>query len=102
VRDLALCDQVLDRAGDLLDGRLGVHAVLVEELDPVGLQAPERCFGDLSDVFRAAVEAPTLSRLRIDVEPEPGRDDHLVTTGGERFADEFFVDERAVDLGGVE
>jgi hypothetical protein len=41
VSDLALLDQVLDGAGDGFDRDLGVDAVLVEEVDPVGAKPPE-------------------------------------------------------------
>ena len=40
--------------------------------------------------------------IRIEVEPELGGDHHLLAEGGEGFPREFFVDERTVDLGGVE
>jgi hypothetical protein len=43
--------------------------VLVEQIDNVGLEALERGPGDLLDVLRAAVEAETLPRCRIEVEP---------------------------------
>jgi hypothetical protein len=38
----------------------------------------------------------------VDVEAELGGDDDLVADGREGFADELFVDEGAVDFGGVE
>ena len=39
--DLAGDDQVLDSAGDALDRHVGVDAVLVEQVDVVGLQPPQ-------------------------------------------------------------
>ena len=36
------------------------------------------------------------------VESKLGGDHHLVTEGSQRFTDEFFVRERAVDFGGIE
>ena len=41
VLDLAFGDELLDGAGDVFDGDLGVDAVLVEEIDVVGLEALE-------------------------------------------------------------
>ena len=41
VLDLALLDQLLDGAGDLLDRDVRVDAVLVEQVDPVGPQPPQ-------------------------------------------------------------
>ena len=39
--DLAFGDQVLDRAGDILDRHVRIDAVLIEEIDAVGPQALE-------------------------------------------------------------
>src|SRR5205823_1139849 len=71
--DLALRDQLLDRPGDVLDRDARVDAVLVEEVDRLGLEPPERALDDLSDVLRAAVQPPLLA-LRADAEAELGRD----------------------------
>jgi hypothetical protein len=101
VLDLAFPDEVLHRAGNVLDGYVRIDAVLIEEIDAIGLQPLERGLGDLSDVFRAAIEATLLARLRIEVEPEFGGDHHLLTERREGFADEFFVRERAIHFGGV-
>jgi len=38
----------------------------------------------------------------VAAEAEFGGDDHLVADGGQRFADQLFVDERAIDFGRVE
>jgi hypothetical protein len=43
-----------------------------------------------------------LATVGVEGEPELGGDDDLAAEGFEGFADEFFVDERPVDLGGVE
>ncbi len=91
--DLAFPHQLTDRAGDILDRHVRIDAVLVEEVDTVGLQALERGLGDLPNVFRATIDA----RLRIAVlEAEPRRDHHPITERGEGFADELLVSERAV------
>ena len=42
------------------------------------------------------------SALRPKVEAKLGRDDHLVTQRGKRFANKFFVHERAVHLRRIE
>src|SRR5260370_27198582 len=51
VPDLALSDQLLHRPGDVFDGHVRVDAVLVEQVDGVNLEPPQRCFGDLFDVL---------------------------------------------------
>ena len=75
--------------------------MLIEQVDDVDLEPLERSLGDLLDVLRPAVQAALLA-FRANLEPELGGDHHLLAEGSERFAHEFFVRERAVDLGGVE
>ena len=45
---------------------------------------------------------PGVAAVLVEVQAELGGDHDLVADRGERFADEFFVGERPVDLGGVE
>ncbi len=61
VLHLALLDQILHRSGHIFDRHVGVNAVLVEQIDDIGLEPLERCFGDLLDVLRPAVQ-PSLLR----------------------------------------
>src|SRR2546425_6393374 len=99
VLDLAFPDQVLHRSRDVFDRHIRVDTVLVEEIDEVGLQSLERALDALLDVL-----GPTVRHLLpvVDPEPELGGDDHLTAKGGKGFADELFVREGTVDLGGVE
>ena len=53
VLHFALLDQVLHRTRHVLDGHIRVDAVLIEQIDDVGLQPLERSLGDLLDVLRA-------------------------------------------------
>lgn len=73
--------------------------MLVEQIDMVGLEALERGLGHQSDVFRTAVHAPLNLPAR---KAEFRRYDHLVTKRCQGFAYQFFIDERAVGLGGIE
>ena len=102
VTDLALGYQLAHCPGDVLDGDVGVDAVLVEQVDPVGLQPLERRVGHVPDVFRPAVEAAALAGAGVDVETELGRYHDLIAYRGEGLADEFLVGERPVGFGGVE
>jgi hypothetical protein len=77
---------------------LRIDTVLVEQIDSVGAESLERSLGDLLDVLRPAVEA----REGGEVEAELRGDHHLIPEGSKRFANEFLIGERAVDLGGVE
>ena len=48
---LPLRDQLLDRARDILDGHVPIHAVLVEQVDRLDLEPPQSSVGHLADVL---------------------------------------------------
>jgi hypothetical protein len=52
VQNLALSDQLFDRAGDVLDRDVRIDAMLIEKIDAVGAEALERGIDDRLDVFR--------------------------------------------------
>jgi hypothetical protein len=56
VPDLALLDQLLHRYGHVFDRHGGIDSVLVEKIDGVDLESPERGLGDLADVPRTAIQ----------------------------------------------
>ncbi len=99
--DLAFADQIFHRAGNVLDRNVRIDAVLVEEVDDVGFQALQRCFGDGADVFRPAVHA-ALAAVGTEVEAELRGDDDLVPDGAEGFAQQFLVLVRPVGFRRVE
>jgi len=81
-------------------GTVRVDAVLVEEVNGLDSEPLERALDALLDRLRPAVEAGALAGR--EIEAELRRDHDPVADGGESLADELFVGERAVDLGGVE
>ena len=99
--DLALRDQLGHGADGLLDGRVGVDAVLVVEVDVVGAEPLERAFDGEADVLRAAVERPRAA-AGVGDQAELGGQDGLVAAAFERPADELLVGVGPVDLGGVD
>ncbi len=101
--DLALLDQVLDRAGHVLDRHVGIDAVLIEQIDAVGPEPLQRASATCLDVLRPAVQpAEALRRRRIESWPNLVAITTWSRNGRQRFAHEFLVRVRAVDLGGVE
>src|ERR1035438_5713343 len=104
VLNLAFLNQLLHRASYVFDGHVRVNPMLIEQVDCLNLEAFERALDGLLDVLGPAVQTrrsrPIIAAAQ--VEPELRGDYHTVTEGGESFADEFFVCERAVDLGGIE
>src|SRR5438270_806237 len=99
---LALLNKVLQGSGDIFDGHVRIDAVLVKQIDDVGLQPLERVFGDLLDVLWTTVQPSLLSGARIEFEPELGGDLYLVTHWSQRFAYEFLISKRTVDFSSVE
>ena len=99
---LPAVDQVLDRAGDLLDRHVGVDPVLVVQVDHVEPEPAQRALDGAGDVLGAQHPAARLALDRVDVLGELGGDHDLVGVRGERLTDELLVGVRPVDLGGVE
>jgi len=87
--------------GDVLDGDVRVHAVLIQQVDRGHLQAGEHRVNNLTNVLGPAVDAIPRA-IRIDPEPKLGRDHDTVAERRQRFAHEFFVRERAIGLRRVE
>jgi hypothetical protein len=87
----------------LLDRRLGIHAVLVVEIDVVDAEPLERGVDRGADVLGAAVDPP-LRRVRAGGVAELRREHDLVPPPGDRLADKPLVvaELLPVYVGGVE
>ena len=100
VPDLALLNQLLHRSRDVLDGHVRIDAVLIEQVDRLDLEPPERSLGDFPDVRRPAVQAARLPASNVN--PNLVAITTRSRNGRQGFADQLFVDVRAVGFGGVE
>ena len=98
MQDFAFLDQILDRAGHILDRHVRIDTVLVEEVKAVGLETLEGRLRDALDTLGAAVEA----NGPVDSKTELAGNLHLVTDGRKRLADQLFAGVGAVDFGGIE
>src|SRR6188474_481886 len=98
IEHLTLAYQVGHCTDDVLDRHRGIDAMLVQQVDPVGLQPPERALDPLLHTFRPAIQSRHAS---LDREPELCCDDRAVTLSLERPAQELLVGQRPVDFGGV-
>ena len=85
VPHLALLDQILHRAGNVLDRDIRVHAVLVEQVDPVGAESAQRVVDTRPDRRRLAVGPARLAGR--ELEAELGRDHDVVAERLECLAD---------------
>ena len=103
---LAFLNQLLHRARHIFDWYIGIHTMLIEQINRIDLESPERGLGDFFDALWPTVQArrpphPPGVELWIEVEPEFGGDDYVPAKGRQRFAQEFFVGEGAVHFGGI-
>src|SRR5277367_3762590 len=57
VPHLALADQILHGAGDILNGHIGIYPMLIEEIDCIGAQSLQRRVRVLANTFRPAVQS---------------------------------------------
>src|SRR5882724_5711443 len=98
--ELALCDQVLHGAGNILNRYRRIDAVLIEEFNSIKPQPRQRLLGYLSDAL-----GPAIGRTRsagAKVEAKFGGDDDALLHGRQSFPYKLLVREWTVDLGGVE
>src|SRR5437868_10981190 len=96
---LALLNQLLHGSGDFFYGNVWVHAVLIEQIDDVGTQPLQRSIGNFLDVLRTAVQTTPTASIRCRLETELGGDLYLPTNRRQRFAYQFLIDQRPVNLG---
>ncbi len=78
-----------------------IDAVLVEQVDVAGAESLEATVDRLTDVPGLAVERAGLAVLELTAEFWWGNH-RLVAPALQRPADQLLVDERAIDLGGVD
>jgi hypothetical protein len=76
VPDLPLSSQVPDRAGDLLDRRVGIDSVLVQQVARFQAEAREGAVGGLPDQLRMAGKSRPAARVDL---PELCGDSDLIT-----------------------
>ena len=98
---LAVLNQFLHGAGDVLDGDVRVHAVLIQQVDGGHVQALQHRVDDLTNVLGSAVDAVARA-VRVDPESELGRNHDSFAERRQRLADELFVRERTVGFSGIE
>jgi len=98
--DLALGNEVRHCADRFLDRDTGVDAVLVEQIDDIHAQPLERALAGPPHIGGRGVGADYLSVL--EGKAELGRNYQPVAAAADRLAQQFFIDMRSIDLGGVE
>jgi hypothetical protein len=99
VLDLTFMDEVSDCASHFVDRHIWVDAILIEQVDEVGVAPFEGGFSHGSDSLRLSVRP--LRRYSV-FEAEPACDGHLVSNGSQRFANDFLVRKGSVSFRGIE
>ena len=88
--------------GDVLYRHVGVQPMLIEEIDGFDLEAPERCFRDTANVLGRLLSLPVSYFPSTMLCPNLVVTLRLVPVGIQPFTCEFLVDQRSVDLRGIE
>ena len=103
VLHLAGGDEVLHRSSHIFNRHRGIDAMLIVEIDHIGSKALERGLYHGLDMFGPAIQPlPPRASIGIEVEPELGRDHHLIAHRSQRLADQFLVCVGSVNLRRVE
>jgi hypothetical protein len=100
VADLPLMHEVGERAQRFFDVGVRVGAMDLVEVDPVGVQPPQRILDGAHDPTPRV--APLVRVVTHRVVELGGEDDVLAAAGGERFADDLLGLALPVDVGGVD
>src|ERR1700691_5692007 len=91
--------QLPDRPCNVLDGNFRINAVLVEQINIFNLQASQGSVDHFADMFWTAIGPGNLAILY--AESKLRSDDGLLPPPLERPPYQLFIDEWAVNLGGV-
>jgi hypothetical protein len=102
VADLSFLQKLSHGADRFFDGRGGIDAVLVVEIDGLDSQALQAGFAGSAHVFRLAVHSANVGVLGIANDAEFRGQYKLIALALEGAADQFFVFVRTVDIGGIE
>ena len=100
VADLALVDEIAQGSECLVDVRARIRAMYLKEVDPVGVQPPQRVL-DATDDPTAGRPAP--ARIVAHRQADFGREHDVVALArGQRLADDLLRLSGRVDVGGVD
>src|ERR1700761_6136101 len=96
IANFARLHQFSHDSGNILNWHLGIHPMLIKEVDAIGLQAPQRLLDYFADVVGAAISSLSLSIG--DAKPELGRNHRLLALPLKRASEKLFIHKRAIDL----
>jgi len=100
--DLAFLDELRHGVDGFFDGRVGVDAVLVVEVDVIDAETAQAALAGFADIVGFAVDAAGPGIGGVANDAEFGGEDDFVALAHDGASDELFVSVRSVDVGGVE
>jgi hypothetical protein len=98
---LALTDEIPHRAGDVFDRHVWVDAVLVQKIDRVDPEPPQRPLDRVTNALRSAVE-PVATPAGTEVMAEFGGNHHAMAERLQSLTHKRLIGEGAVHLRGIE
>src|SRR6266581_5418758 len=101
IAHLALLDELGHRAHGVLDRGIGIHAMLIVEIDDLDAETAQARLAALPDVLGLAVDAAIAPVLATDV-AELGGEDHLVAPATDGTCDQLLVASHPVHVGSIE
>ena len=98
--DFSFFDEVRHRANRFFDRHIGVDTVLVEQVDAVDAEAFQAALDRSLCIGSRTVDTNNL--VTVETEAEFGSDHQPIALALDRFADQFFILEWAVNLRSIE
>jgi hypothetical protein len=99
---LALLDKISYCAGHFLDRHVRINAMLIEEIDMVGIEPLQGVLNPLANMLGPAGSFGADLFAVLETKTEFGGDHHLVAPALERSTEQCFVGQWAIDLGCIE
>ena len=101
IAHFALLHQIRHGADRVFNRRFRVHAMLVVKIDHFHVQALERSLAARANIFGASIHSQEFSIGRSLI-AELGGEHYFLAPALDRLADQHFILERAVHVGGVQ
>src|SRR4051812_7479451 len=102
VAHFALLNQFRHRADRVFDWRVGIHTMLVIKVDTFDTKPLETRFTSAANVIRLAVNVAGFGVVWVTHKTKLRCQDGLIAMAFDGFADQFFVFEWAIHIGGVQ
>src|SRR5436305_15041290 len=100
--DLAFTDELAHRADRVLNGSVGIYAVLVVEINVIHAKATEAGFAGFFHVLGLAIDTASHGIGGVANDSELSGEDDLVALDFDGACDQFIVEVRPINIGGIQ